>query len=181
VWLNAEIGGGTWASTRSRANNLVDANTVKTSQTGLLYGAGLGVRLVFITLGARFRLGNFSEWSLWTLNGELGIHIPLGSVEPYFTFGGGYASMGAFNNKNLGGSLKSEDVDVKGYDIRGGFGVDVYVSNTFSIGANLTGELLALTRPGVIPRSSSPHRNAARTPPTRLTRRTARAGAAASP
>ena len=33
----------------------------------------------------------------------------------------------------------------------GGFGIDVYVSSTFSIGANLTGEMLVLTRPGVDP------------------------------
>jgi hypothetical protein len=150
-WLNAEVGGEYLGLNTFKANNLVDAGTVKTTQMGLLYGAGLGVRLVFITLGARFRMGNFSEWQLWTLNGEVGIHIPLGSVEPYFTLGGGYASMGSFNNKDLGGSLKSEDVDVKGYDIRGGFGVDLYVSDTFSLGANLTGELLALTRPGVDP------------------------------
>jgi len=151
VWLNAEIGGEHLGLQTFKANNLVDAGTVKTSQTGLMYGAGLGVRLVFITLGARFRLGNFSEWDLWTLNGELGIHIPIGAVEPYFTFGGGYASMGSFDNKNLGGSLRSEDVDIKGYDIRGGFGIDIYVSDTFSIGANLTGEMLVLSRPGVDP------------------------------
>lgn len=151
VWLNAEVGGEHLGLQTFKANNLVDAGTVKTSQTGLLYGAGLGVRLVFITLGARFRLGHFEEWDLWTLNAELGIHIPLGSVEPYFTFGGGYASMGSFNNGNLGGSLRSEDVDIKGYDIRGGFGIDIYVSSTFSIGANLTGEMVGLTRKGVDP------------------------------
>lgn len=151
VWLNAEVGGEHLGLQTFKANHLVDAGTVKTTQTGLMYGAGLGVRLVFITLGARFRLGKFDEWDLWTLNGELGLHIPLGSVEPYFTFGGGYASMGSFNEKNLGGSLKSQDVDITGYNIRGGFGVDIYLSDTFSIGANLTGEMLVLTRPGVDP------------------------------
>ncbi|MFO0564252.1 MAG: hypothetical protein U0263_01245 [Polyangiaceae bacterium] len=150
-WLNAEIGGEHLGLQTFKANQLVDAGTVKTSQTGLLYGAGLGVRLVFITLGARFRMGQFSEWALWTLNAELGLHIPIGSIEPYFTLGGGYASMGSFNENNLGGSLRSQDVDIKGYDVRGGFGVDVYVSDTFSIGANLTGEMLVLTRPGVDP------------------------------
>jgi len=150
-WLNAEIGGEYLGLQTFKANNLIDAGTVKTTQTGLLYGAGLGLRLVFITLGARFRVGQFSEWDIWTLNGELGIHIPLGTVEPYFTFGGGYASMGAFNENKLGGSLRSSDVDIKGYDIRGGFGIDLYLSDTFSLGANLTGEMLVLTRPGVDP------------------------------
>jgi hypothetical protein len=150
-WLNAEVGGEHLGLQTFKANHLVDAGTVKTTQTGLMYGAGLGFRLVFITLGGRFRLGHFDEWDIWTLDAELGLHIPLGSVEPYFTFAGGYASMGSFNSNNLGGSLQSQDVDITGYNIRGGFGIDIYLSGTFSIGANLTGEMLVLTRPGVDP------------------------------
>jgi len=148
-WINAEIGGEHLGLQTFKANDLVDAGVVKTTQTGLLYGAGLGFRLVFITLGARFRLGHFADFDLWTLNGELGIRIPLGDIEPYFTVGGGYASLGSFGSDNLSGDLNSADVDIKGYNIRGGFGIDVYLSSTFSIGANLTGEMLALTRPGV--------------------------------
>ncbi len=151
VWLNAEAGGEHLGLQTFKANNLVDAGVVKTTQTGFMYGAGLGVRLVFLTLGARFRMGNFSEYQLWTLNGEVGLHIPLGAIEPYFTLGGGYASMGSFNQSDLAKGLGGGDVSVKGYDIRGGFGIDFYLSNTFTLGANLTGEMLALTRPGVDP------------------------------
>jgi len=42
-------------------------------------------------------------------------------------------------------------VSIRGYNVRGGLGLDVYLSDLFSIGANLTGEVLALTRPGVDP------------------------------
>jgi hypothetical protein len=150
-YINAEVGGQHLGLQTFKANDLVDAGVVKTSQTGLMVGAGLGLRLVFITLGPRFRIGMFDQWQLWTLNGELGIRIPLGDVEPYFTFGGGYASVGAFDSGNLGGALNSDDVDITGYNIRGGFGIDLYLSSAFSIGANLTGEMLVLTRPGVDP------------------------------
>lgn len=150
-YINAEVGGEHLGLQTFKANNLVDAGVVETSQTGLVVGAGLGLRLVFITLGPRFRIGMFDQWQLWTLNGELGIRIPLGDVEPYFTFGGGYASVGAFDSGNLGGALNSDDVDITGYNIRGGFGIDLYLSSAFSIGANLTGEMLILTRPGVDP------------------------------
>lgn len=150
-YFNAEIGGQHLGLQTFKANNLVDAGTVETTQTGLVYGAGLGLRLIFITIGPRFRLANFSKYDIWTLNAELGIHIPLGSVEPYFTLGGGYASMGSFGQKNIGAGLNSEDVDITGYNIRGGFGIDIYLSDTFSLGANLTGEMIALTRPGVDP------------------------------
>jgi hypothetical protein len=150
-YINAEAGGEHLGLQTFQAKNLVDANVVETTQTGPVFGVGLGLRLVFLTIGPRFRIGLFDQWQLWTLNGELGLRIPLGNVEPYFTFGGGYASVGAFSGDNVGSGLNSQDVDITGYNIRGGFGLDFYLSNTFSIGANLTGELLVLTRPGVDP------------------------------
>ena len=148
VWLNAEVGGETLGLQTFKANNLVDAKLVSSKQTGLMYGAGVGVRLLVFTFGARFRLGNFSDYQLWTLNGELGLHIPIGRVEPYFTLGGGYASLGGFDSKNIGANLSSAGVGAKGLDVRGGFGVDVYVTDTFSVGGNLTGEMLVLSRSG---------------------------------
>jgi hypothetical protein len=150
-WLNGEVGVEHLGLQTFKANDLVDAGVVETTQTGPVYGAGLGVRLVFITLGARFRLGSFPVGQLWTLNGELGLRIPLGDIEPYFTFGGGYASLGAFDSDNVGGDFNQAGVDITGFNIRGGFGLDLYLGNTFSIGANLTGEMIALTRPGVDP------------------------------
>jgi hypothetical protein len=151
LWLNAEVGFEHLGLQTFKANDLVDADAVATTQTGPAFGAGLGVRLVFVTLGARFRLGTFDEWQLWTLNGELGIRIPLGAVEPYMTLGGGYASVGSFDTSNVGADLNEANVEITGFNVRGGVGVDVYLSDLFSVGANLTGEVLALTRPGVDP------------------------------
>src|SRR5215471_558364 len=50
LWLNAEIGFEHLGLETFHANQLVDADIVGTTQTGPMYGAGLGVRLVFITL-----------------------------------------------------------------------------------------------------------------------------------
>jgi hypothetical protein len=145
VYLNAEIGFEHLGLQTFSANNLVDAGLVDTTQTGPLYGAGLGVRLVFITLGARFRIATFSHYDLWTLNGEVGLRIPLGKFEPYFTLGGGYASLGSFTGSNLAGG----SVTIGGYDIRAGGGLDYYLTPVFSVGAALTFEVVGLTRPGV--------------------------------
>lgn len=150
-YLNGEIGMEHLGLQTFKANNLVDANVVKSTQTGLMYGGGLGFRLVFLTLGARFRMGNFSDWQLWTLDGEVGLHIPLGNLEPYFTLAGGYASLGSFSAGNLGSDLNSAGVSITGYNIRAGAGLDFYITPMFSVGANLTGEMLGLTRPGVDP------------------------------
>lgn len=148
-WLNGEIGVNHLGLQTFKANDLVDAEILKSTQTGLMFGGGLGLRLIFLTLGARFRLGTFSDWQLWTLNLEAGFRIPIGIVEPYFTFGGGYASIGSFDTGNIGSGFNSSGVDITGFDVRGGFGVDVYLSENFSIGGNLTGDLMFLKRPRV--------------------------------
>ncbi|MCA9630784.1 MAG: hypothetical protein KC766_24110 [Myxococcales bacterium] len=154
LYLNVEGGYAHIGLQTFKANDIVDAGTQKTTDSGYVLGVGAGLRLVFITIGPRFRLNKFSEYDMWTLNAELGIHIPLGNFEPYFTFGGGYASIGGFDSGNIGSQINSDDVQITGYDIRAGAGFDLYLSPAFSIGANLTGELLGLTRPGVSLNSS---------------------------
>lgn len=144
VYFNVEGGYEQIGLETFSSNGLTYASTVNTKDSGLMVGAGAGLRLVFVTIGARARLGKFSQWNVATINGEVGIHIPLGDLEPYFTLGAGYAFLGAMDENNWGGG-----VSIKGYDVRGGFGLDYYVTPVFSIGANLTGEVLGLTRPGV--------------------------------
>ncbi len=145
VWLNAEIGGEHLGLETFKSKQLLDPKLVKTSQTGLVYGAGVGVRILVFTAGVRFRLGSFSEWQLWTLNAEGGLRIPLGSLEPYFTVGGGYASLGSFSTSAPAASKAA----AKGFNARLGAGLDYYLSNTFSVGANFTGDLLFLSRSAV--------------------------------
>jgi hypothetical protein len=144
-YLNAEIGFEHLGLQTFSANNVVDANLVDTTQTGPLYGAGLGARIVFITVGARFRIATFTNYDLWTLNGEVGLRIPLGKLEPYFSLGGGYASLGSFSGANIKGG---SGVTVGGYDIRAGGGLDYYITPVFSVGAALTFEVVGLTRSG---------------------------------
>jgi len=145
IWLNAEIGFEHLGLQTFSAGGLVNPAIIQTTQTGPLYGAGLGVRLVFITLGAKFRIATFSAYDVWTLNAEAGLRIPLGKLEPYFTLGGGFASLGAFSARDLGG-VDRGNVSITGYNIRGGGGLDYYVTPVFSVGAAVTFELLGLTR-----------------------------------
>jgi len=147
-YLNGEVGFESLGLQTFKTGNLVDSTIVSTTQTGLLLGAGLGLRLVFITIGPRFRVGLFKDYQVWTLDAEVGLRIPLGNLEPYLTLSGGYASLGAFSAQNVGGPAAG-DVSITGYNIRGGGGLDLYVTPVFSIGASITGEVLGLTRPGV--------------------------------
>jgi hypothetical protein len=141
-WLNAEVGAQHLGLQTFKGDKLVDPSLVKTTQTGLVYGAGLGVRLLVFTVGARFRMGTFSDWQLWTLGAEGGFRIPIGSLEPYVTVGAGYASLGSFDSD----APASSKASAKGFNARIGAGLDYYLSNTFSIGGNLSGDVLFLSR-----------------------------------
>ncbi|HEY4105484.1 MAG TPA: hypothetical protein VGM44_16410 [Polyangiaceae bacterium] len=146
VWLKADAGGEYLGLHSLKSNQLVDSVDVKSKGLGAVYGAGLGVRLLVFTFGARFRLGNFEDWQVWTLGGEAGLRIPLGRWEPYVTLGAGYASLGDFKGSDLAASLKAANVKATGLDALAGGGVDYYLTNTLSLGANLTGEVLFLGR-----------------------------------
>jgi hypothetical protein len=127
-----------------RADNFLPT-TVESSGGGAFFGLGAGVRLAFLTLGGRFRTGEWSNWSLSTLDGELGAHISIGQFEPYFTFGAGYASMHTIEGTTAGDA----SLDVHGFDARAGVGVDYRPDRMLSFGLSFTGDLLALARPGV--------------------------------
>ncbi|MBN1612619.1 MAG: hypothetical protein JW940_38670 [Polyangiaceae bacterium] len=150
-WLNVEGGAEQVGLQTFTANHLVDAEFVETTHLGPLFGAGLGLRLMFLTIGPRFRLANFSSFALWTLDGEVGFHVPIGVVEPYVTLSGGYAALGSLDSANGVSGLNMGEVTISGWNVRGGVGLDLYLAPAVSIGANLTGEALILTRPGVTP------------------------------
>lgn len=151
VWLNAEIGVQHLGLQTIASSDFLDPS-IATTQTGLSFGAGIGVRLLVFTAGVRFRRSVFSEWKLWTLNAEGGFHIPLGSLEPYVTLGAGYVSLGSFPSAS---GLK--DGGVRGANVRLGAGLDWYLSNTFSLGANFTGESLFLSRPAIDGATTEPY------------------------
>lgn len=148
VWLNVEGGIQHFGLQTFHENRLVDSEVVKSTQTGPTFGAGAGVRLIFLTAGARFRFASFSAWKLWTLGAEFGFRIPLGSLEPYFTFGGGYAALGSFDSSAglAAAGIEAQDLSARGFNLRGGAGFDYYFGHTLSVGANLSGDLLFLSR-----------------------------------
>jgi hypothetical protein len=149
VWLNGEIGVGHFGLGTFKKDDLLGPGP-GTTQTGLVVGGGAGLRLVFWTLGARFRYGAFSDWKLWTLGLEGGLHMPLGALEPYATLGVGYASVSpSVEIAELDGTAGSGSASAKGLDARLGVGVDYYLTNMFSVGLNVTGDMLVLSRSAV--------------------------------
>jgi len=117
-------------------------STVRTVDVGPEFGVAAGIRLVFVTLGARFQYGAFRDWDLWSLGAETALRVPLGSLEPYLMLGAGYARLGRVQSSSM-------RVHAQGYNVRLGLGADYYFTHMFSLGAGLSGELIGLTRPGV--------------------------------
>jgi hypothetical protein len=122
-----------------------------TSGIGGTVGVGAGARLLYFTVGPRFQYAHFADWNLWTLNLELGWHIPLGRLEPYAMIGGGYAKLPRAGEGAFAGDL----VSVSGFDIQLGGGFDYYLSTACSVGAMLDARLLRLSR-SAVPQSPTP-------------------------
>jgi hypothetical protein len=144
IYFNTEGGYQTIDLHMLRSDGFIPV-TVESSGGGAFFGLGVGARLAFLTIGGRYRVGEWSGWSLSTLDGELGAHISLGRFEPYFTFGAGYAAMHTTESTTAGNAA----VDVHGFDGRAGLGVDYHADRILSVGVNFTGDVLALARPGI--------------------------------
>lgn len=156
VWLNGEVGYQTVGLQTLSDGDLVDGTLIENNQSGLVFGGGVGVRLFVITLGARFRYGSFDAWNMWSANAEGAYHIPLGKLDLYFALSAGYVSLGSFQSEAGDGSVGLSDVAVSGFDVRAGVGLDYYLSNTFSVGVNLSGEALFLSRSALDVPAGSP-------------------------
>ncbi len=145
VWLGADVGYEFVGLQTFRSKKLLPNALSETAQSGPVVGGGLGMRLLFLTLGGRFQYGLFSAWDLWSVNLEAGLHLPYGSLEPYAFLGGGYSALGAFDSRTVGG-LSTDDLNINGWNLRGGIGLDYYVASGFSVGARVSGDVLFLKR-----------------------------------
>ena len=146
-WINAE-GGFSFVDMRTFVVDDKDftAGFLPTQATGGMVGAALGVRLIFLTIGARGRVGFYDPWNMFTVGGELGLHIPLGRIEPHFELGGGYAAIGNVNSLVQG---SSDAISISGGYGRLSAGLDIYATPWLSIGFLASGEFLGLVRPGL--------------------------------
>lgn len=144
VYFNVEGGFQYLGLETLKSDGLTYGDTVSPTAAGPSIGAGAGIRLVLYTLGVRARLGMFEHFNVATFNGEAGVRIPLGSLEPYFNLGGGYALLSSLDANDWDG-----EATARGWNARLGAGLDYYVTPAFSVGANVTGDALFLSRSGV--------------------------------
>jgi hypothetical protein len=146
VWANAEAGFSYYALGAFSQ----DLSIQRSNHAGGMVGVAAGIRLLFFTLGARFRYNLQSAFNLWQLNLVAGFHIPVGSWDPYFGVHGGYSAIGKLADNSVSGIVTGSSIDqldVKGFNAGINAGVDYYVASFFSIGFDATLEFIYLHRP----------------------------------
>lgn len=122
------------------------AGFIETVEKGGVAGGGLGVQLLFFTIGARGRVGFFKDWQLFSVGGELGFRIPIGKWEPHVDLGGGYAALG-----NARGAIEgaADAISIRGFYVRAGAGLDYFILSRLSLGIAASADFMGMTRPGV--------------------------------
>ena len=147
VWLDVQGGFQQLGLETFKGDQRLTGGFVPTSASGGVLGLGAGARLLFLTVLARGRIGFSSVGQLYEVGGEVGFHVPLGSVEPHVQLGAGYAAM-AHLHDDVGGAVASA-IALRGFYARAGGGVDVFVLPMLSIGVDVSAELLGLSRSAV--------------------------------
>jgi hypothetical protein len=148
VWLRVDAGYEYLSLDGLHANGLLDGSVIDNAGSTLLLGAGAGVRIIFLTFGARFQMARQSAWDLWTLSAEVGLHLPLGALEPSFTLSAGYASLGGLSPVGAPAGFDPNRIDISGFDSRLGAALDWYLNPLLSLGVQSSVELLVLSRSG---------------------------------
>jgi hypothetical protein len=148
LWANADIGY-SYADLASFNSSNFALEHTKTS--GIVAGAGAGVRLVFLTLGVRARDLPMDDFNLVELDAEGALHARLGHSDLYLGARGGYAFSGSLSAKTIGAAASSggapPNVNVHGGNFGLMLGFDYYVNHYFSVGFDGNPEALILERP----------------------------------
>jgi hypothetical protein len=150
IWLDAHLGG-SYINMAQLSDS--DLRVEKASSVGPAFSLGAGVRFVVLTLGARARYNALAAFNMWQLNGEVGLKLPISSVDLLFGLHGGYSFVGSLGEAgaatNGATPDASDSVKIRGFNAGLDVAVDYYVSPTFSVGVGGIADFLFLNRPPV--------------------------------
>jgi hypothetical protein len=127
----------------------------KASAGGPMFSLGAGVRLFIFTAGVRARYNALSSFNMWQLDGELGLKVPISSLDFLIGLHGGYSFVGRLGDAaaatNPNTPLATDVVSIRGFNGGLDIALDYYVSSTFSVGVGVLADFLLLKRPPVAP------------------------------
>lgn len=125
-----------------RGSSLVDTERGDASGSGWGLNAAVGARLIFLSLGVGFQTANAGVGDLWTLGGNLGLHLPYGALEPSVSLTAGYASLGLGRPDER----VESDLSADGFFVGAAAAVDYYVDPLISLGLQTDLSVLGLSR-----------------------------------
>ena len=111
----------------------------KTSANGLLAGFGIGYRFKSLRIGARFRDAATTEFSLWSLMGEIGYGLDFKPIAPVLFVHAGYMfdtgiERPVFASALPRGNILTPNVDLDGLVIGGELGANYLLTKVLRIG-----------------------------------------------
>ncbi len=147
VYLSAELG-----FTRADIGGFTDSFAFdKTGANGLLAGLGIGYRYKGLRIGGRFRDASTTEYSLWSLMGEVGFGLPFKPLTPIIFIHAGYIFDEGVERSLVASSLPKANVLTPNIELNGlVLGAEVYaaysVTKFFKIGPFIGLDLTFLHR-----------------------------------
>jgi hypothetical protein len=161
VWLRPEVGF-SYVDMESLSSGLSPSgipgqqpSIQKTHGSGYFYGGAIGIRLLFLTVGARLVNQQLSSvGNLWDIGGEAALHMRVWRIDPYFGLRAGYTWVGSLDSSSVQsatGVSPSSDVAIHGFSVGPAAGIDLYFAHLFSIGADASAEVMFLKRPPATP------------------------------
>lgn len=123
----------------------------KTGANGVAYGFGAGYRNRNLRLGARFRVNDTTELSLWSIMAEVGYGLKLRPIEPVFVLHAGYmfdtkVERAVFSSSLPQGNVLTPDIDLKGAVIGVEAVANYWVAKALRIGPYVGFDLTILKR-----------------------------------
>ena len=111
--------------------------------TGPAVGLGVGFRVWWLAVGARATVGVYETFQIGTIGGEVTLRLPVPIVEPWVRVGFGYGWQG--DAQYTSGS-STYSTTTYGWVFQSGLGLDIYLTNWFTLGAGVGLDILNLTR-----------------------------------
>jgi hypothetical protein len=111
--------------------------------TGPAVGLGVGFRVWWLAIGVRASVAVYETFQIGTIGGEATLRLPIPVVEPWVRVGFGYGWQGDAQYQS-GSSTYS--TTTYGWVFQSGLGLDIYLTNWFTLGAGVGLDILNLTR-----------------------------------
>ncbi|MBX3249769.1 MAG: hypothetical protein KF901_21510 [Myxococcales bacterium] len=141
VYLEA-LGGYSFANLVQFSQENFVPEATQLNGSGIFGGIAAGLRIYWLTLGARATIARYFGFDLGTVGADLAIHLPIPVVRPYVRVGFGYGWLGDadFSDPAL------SETRVYGFAVDAGLGLKIKLGRLFSLGGGFDAAFLNMTR-----------------------------------